>query len=80
LPTSREAFPNRYIRVSAYDARYTRQTTAVSSSSTVEVEPGFRLDRAEVNDRVIHYQLHSYAAEDAHGTRYQDNGSGPEPD
>ena len=43
-------------------------------------EPGFRLDRTELNDRHVAYTMHSYAAETPHGTRYQDNGSGPEPD
>jgi ribulose 1,5-bisphosphate carboxylase large subunit-like protein len=46
----------------------------------IKVEPGFPLDRTETNDRHIHYTMHSYAADDAHGTRYQGNGSGPEPD
>ncbi len=45
-----------------------------------KMEPGFRLDRAELNDRHPSYTMHSYAAVDPHGARYQGNGSGPEPD
>jgi len=44
------------------------------------MEPGFRLDRAELNDRHVTYTMHSYAAEQPHGARYQGDGSGPEPD
>ncbi len=45
-----------------------------------KVEPGFRLDRTEAKDRHINHTMHAYAADDAHGTRYQGNGSGPEPE
>ena len=77
----REAFPNHYIKVSAYNARYTKQTTALSFIiNRPKEEPGFRLDRTEMNDRHIAYTLHSYAAETPHGTRYQGDGGGPEPD
>ena len=44
------------------------------------MEPGFRLDRAELNDRHVSYTMHSYATEQPHGARYQSDGSGPEPD
>jgi ribulose-bisphosphate carboxylase small chain len=79
---ARESFPNQYIKVSGYNARYTKQTTGLSFIvNRPKVEPGFRLDRTELNDRHIAYTLHSYAAETAHGTRYQSsNGKGPEPD
>jgi len=79
----REAFPNHYIKVNGYNARYTKQTTALSFLvHRPKVEPGFRLDRIESNDRHILYNMHSYAAETPHGTRYQPdgNGKGPEPD
>ncbi|MGH9278255.1 MAG: ribulose bisphosphate carboxylase small subunit [Acidimicrobiales bacterium] len=77
----REAFPNHYIKVSAYNARYTKQTTALSFIvNRPKVEPGFRLHRTESNDRHILYTMDSYAAETPHGTRYQPNGDGPEPD
>lgn len=77
----RKAFPNRYIKVTCYNAKYTKQTTALAFIvNRPEVEPGFRLDRTESNDRHILYTLHSYAAETPHGTRYESNGSGSDPD
>jgi len=77
----RKAFPNHYIKVAAYNANYTKQTTALSFIvNRPKTEPGFSLNRTELNDRHVAYTLHSYAADDAHGTRYQSNGDGPEPD
>jgi ribulose-bisphosphate carboxylase small chain len=84
IQNARKSFPNHYIKVSGYNARYTKQTTGLSFIvNRPKTEPGFRLDRTELNDRHIAYTLHSYAADTApHGTRYQDNGNGkgPEPD
>jgi ribulose-bisphosphate carboxylase small chain len=75
----RKAFPNHYIRVSAYDPRHCRQTTALAFIvNRPKVEPGFRLDRQEANDRVIRYTVRSYAAEKPHGTRYEENGAEPD--
>lgn len=72
----REAFPNYYIKVTAYDPRPGRQTTAFDFIvNRPNEEPGFRLDRTETNDRHMHYTLHSYAAEAPHGNRYGSNGS-----
>ena len=78
----REAYPNHYIKVNGYNARYTKQTIGLSFIvNRPKTEPGFRLDRTELNDRHIAYTMHSYAAETPHGTRYQDSdGKGPEPD
>ena len=74
----REAYPNHYIKVNAYNATYTKQTTALSFIvNRPQVEPGFRLDRTESNDRHVLYTMHSYAAETPHGTRY---GNGTDPD
>lgn len=83
VQSCRKAFPNHYIKVSGYNARYTKQTTGLSFIvNRPKVEPGFHLDRTELNDRHIAYTLHSYASETPHGTRYQQNGNGkgPEPD
>jgi ribulose-bisphosphate carboxylase small chain len=67
----REAYPGRYVRVSAYDARHGRQTVALSFLvGRPAEEPGFRLDRAEGADRRISYMTHSYAAGRPAGTRY----------
>jgi hypothetical protein len=50
----RQACPNHYVRVCAYDASYGRQTTALSFIvHRPPDEPGFRLDRQEASDRRI---------------------------
>lgn len=73
----REAYPEQYVRVSAYDASYGRQTTALSFLvQRPSHEPGFRLDRQEASDRRIRYTLHPYALDRPAGARYG-NGSPP---
>lgn len=60
----RRANPDRYIRVSAYDRRKGRQTTAFSFIvNRPALEPGFRLDRIEWGDRQIRYSLHPHSTE-----------------
>ncbi|HVE47916.1 MAG TPA: ribulose bisphosphate carboxylase small subunit [Acidimicrobiales bacterium] len=72
----REAFPNHYIKVTAYDPRHCRQTTAFDMIvNRPAEEPGFRLDRTETNDRHMNYTIHSYAAEKPHGERYSNSGN-----
>ncbi len=67
----REAYPDHYVRVTAYDPRYHRQTTALSFIvQRPKEEPGFHLERQEVHDRVVRYTLRSYAANDPEGQRY----------
>ena len=67
----REAYPNHYIRVTLYNPKLTKQTIGLQFIVNRPAnEPGYRLDRAEVNDRVINYTLHPYAAEQPHGERY----------
>jgi ribulose-bisphosphate carboxylase small chain len=69
----RETHPDKYIKVNGYNRRYTKQTTALSFIvNRPKVEPGFRLDRQESNDRVVRYTLHSYATEKPAGSRYSD--------
>jgi ribulose-bisphosphate carboxylase small chain len=71
----REAYPNRYIRVTLYNPKLTKMTIGLQFLvNRPAVEPGFSLIRQEANDRVIRYTLHSYAAEKPHGERYS-NGS-----
>jgi ribulose-bisphosphate carboxylase small chain len=68
----REAFPNRYIRVTLYNPKLTKQTTGLQFIvNRPSHEPGFRLDRQESSDRVVRYTLHAYAADKPHGERYQ---------
>lgn len=67
----REAYPNAYIRLNAYDASLGRQTTALSFIvNRPKEEPGFRLDRQEKANRQIGYTTHSYATERPEGDRY----------
>jgi ribulose-bisphosphate carboxylase small chain len=67
----REAHPNHYVKVIAYDARRGRQTTALSFIvGRPADEPGFRLERTESHDRVVRYSVHSYATERPEGRRY----------
>jgi ribulose-bisphosphate carboxylase small chain len=65
------AWPDHYIRVSAYDSALGRQTTALSFIvHRPDHEPGFRLDRQEASDRRIRYSLHAYATDKPSGERY----------
>ncbi|HCU97214.1 MAG TPA: ribulose bisphosphate carboxylase small subunit [Actinobacteria bacterium] len=74
----RAAYPDHYIKVSAYDSRLGRQTTALSFIvNRPGDEPGFRLDRQEGADRRISYSLHPYAADQPHGQRYGTDHSAP---
>jgi ribulose-bisphosphate carboxylase small chain len=67
----RKAYPERYVRVNAYDARFGRQTTALSFLVNRPAdEPGFRLDRQEAADRQIRYTMRPYATDRPAGTRY----------
>jgi ribulose-bisphosphate carboxylase small chain len=67
----REAFPDHYIKVIAYDARHFRQTTGLSFIvNRPKDEPGFHPLRTEVRDRVMDYRTHAYATEDPAGRRY----------
>lgn len=69
----REAYPNHYIRVNAYDRSRGRQTTALSFIvNRPKEDPGFGLIRQEVSDRQIRYTLRSYAADKPSGERFQD--------
>jgi ribulose-bisphosphate carboxylase small chain len=67
----REAHPELYVKVSAYDRSLGRQTTALSFIVNRPAdEPGFRLERQEKADRQIWYTLSPYATERPKGRRY----------
>ena len=67
----RHAFPNHYIRVTGYDRRLGRQTTALSFIvNRPAEEPGFYLERQEGADRQVRYTLRAYAAVRPSGQRY----------
>jgi ribulose-bisphosphate carboxylase small chain len=73
----RERFPDHYVKVSAYDARYGRQTTALSFIvGRPAHEPGFRLERADRRDRTIDYRVHAYATDAPAGRRYRPGENG----
>jgi ribulose-bisphosphate carboxylase small chain len=55
---AREAFPEHYIKVIAYDPSYTRQTTALAFIvNRPSVEQSFHLERTDDHDRVMRYRL-----------------------
>ena len=55
---AREAFPDAYIKVIAYDATRGRQTSALSFIvNRPKVEHGFHIERTEDKDRVQRYRL-----------------------
>ncbi|GGK35512.1 ribulose bisphosphate carboxylase small subunit [Nocardia camponoti] len=69
----RATFPRHYVRVTAYDATYTKQTTALSFLvQRPAVEPGFELARTEGADRTQRYSVRSYATDRPQGQRYGD--------
>jgi ribulose-bisphosphate carboxylase small chain len=71
LAAARGAYPHHYVRISAYDARYGRQTTALSFIvQRPGSEPGFRLERQTAGGRTERFTLTSYATERPEGSRY----------
>ena len=67
----RKAYPNHYIRVTAFDNK--RGVESVTMSFIVNrpsYEPGFRLVREEAQGRNIRYTVHSYATDNPEGERY----------
>jgi ribulose-bisphosphate carboxylase small chain len=55
---AREAFPEHYIKVIAYDPMYTRQTTALAFMvNRPSVEKSYKLDRIQGPGRVNSYRL-----------------------
>jgi len=67
----RKAYPNHYIRVTAFDATRGWETPRMSFIvNRPKDEPGFGLVRQEVDDRRIRYTVHSYATDRPEGDRY----------
>ena len=67
----REAYPQHYVRVSAFDS--TRGVESLQMSFIVNrppEEPGFRLERSELDGRNQRYSLRAYAADKPAGERY----------
>lgn len=67
----REAYPQQYVRVSAYDRSKGRQTIAISFIVQRPAEdPGFQLNRQESHDRTQRYTMRSYATDRPKGARF----------
>lgn len=67
----REAFPDQYIRLTAYDAALGRQTTALSFIVNRPAdEPGLGLVRQEGPGRALGYTVAPYATSRPAGSRY----------
>jgi ribulose-bisphosphate carboxylase small chain len=72
LAACRERFTDSYIKLTAYDASYGRQTTVLSFIvNRPSDEPGFRLEREDRRDRAMTYRLHPYATDAPAGQRYR---------
>lgn len=72
LRRCREAFPNQYIRLTAFDASHGTESVVLSFIvNRPAAEPGFRLIRTEEPGRTLRYSLESYAVQRAaEGQRY----------
>ncbi|TDP64179.1 ribulose bisphosphate carboxylase small subunit [Roseateles toxinivorans] len=71
LKGCREAFPRHYIRLMAFDS--TRGIESIVMSFIVNRppnEPGFMLQRQEINGRTMRYTISGYAASKPEGQRY----------
>ncbi|MEW5709192.1 ribulose bisphosphate carboxylase small subunit [Pelomicrobium sp. G1] len=68
----RKAYPDHYIRVTAYDSTRGWETPRLSFIvQRPKEEPGFHLWRQEAQGRTIRYTIHSYATDKAKGERYR---------
>lgn len=71
LDECRKTFPRHYIRLTAFDSTRGWETPRMSFLvNRPAVEPGFRLERQEVDGRQIRYSVRSYATEKPEGERY----------
>ncbi len=71
LKDCRKAFPNHYIRLMAFDS--TRNVETIVMSFIVnrpKTEPGFMLERQEINGRSLRYTTRSYSADKPEGERH----------
>jgi ribulose-bisphosphate carboxylase small chain len=67
----RKAFPSHYIRLMAFDSTRGVETIAMSFIvNRPKVEPGFALERQEVNGRSLKYTTRSYSADKPERERY----------
>jgi len=70
LSACRAAFPRHYIRLMAFDSTRNVETIAMSFIvNRPSVEPGFTLERQEVNGRSQRYTIRGYASASPGGER-----------
>ena len=71
LDECRGTFPRHYIRLTAFDSTRGWETPRMSFIvHRPAQEPGFRIERQEVDGRRIRYSIRSYATEKPEGERY----------
>jgi ribulose-bisphosphate carboxylase small chain len=76
---AREAFPEHYVKVIAYDPSYTRQTTALAFIvNRPSAEKPFKLDRIQGPNRVNRYRLVPVDAPATNGAAANGGGGGTE--
>jgi len=69
----RKAYPDQYVRVTAFDSTQGWETPRLSFIvNRPKEEPGFGLVRTEAQGRDIRYTIRSYAADKPEGDRYRD--------
>lgn len=71
IDSCRKTFPNRYVKLNAFDA--TRGVESLRLSFMVQrpaEEPGFELQRQQGPGREVRYSLRSYATQRPEGQRY----------
>jgi len=67
----RDAFPNHYIKVNAFDSTRGFETMRLSFIvNRPKNEPGFGLVRSEDRGRTVRYTTHAYAVDRPEGERY----------
>lgn len=73
LNACRKTFPNHYIRMMAFDSTRGVETIAMSFIvNRPKDEPGFMLERQEVDGRSMRTTIRGYAAQRPEGQRYGD--------
>ncbi len=72
IDACRSTFPERYVRVNAFDSTRGWETVRLSFIvNRPKDEPGFRLRRTEAEGRVQRYSIEPYAAALPEGRRYR---------
>lgn len=72
LASARNAFPEHYIKVNAFDSTQGVESLRLSFIvNRPEREPGFALVREEAAGRAIRYTIRSYALDRPEGERYR---------